>query len=61
VVHNAYAPWFVRPGFEKTLDSEHRHRQILERFGRYPHRNTILGRASTVEEAAFLQQPGSTF
>ncbi len=61
VVHDAYAQWFVRPGFESTLDFEHRHRRILERFGRYPHRNAILGRVSTVEEAAFLQQPGSTF
>lgn len=37
------------------------HRDIIERFGRYPHRNSILGRASTPEEAAFLEQPGSSF
>ncbi len=61
VIHDAYACWFLRPGFEKTLQSEQRHRSILERFGRYPHRNTILGRAPTEEEAAFLLSPGSAF
>jgi uncharacterized protein (DUF924 family) len=38
-----------------------RHQQIIERFGRFPHRNQILGRLSTAEETAFLQQPGSSF
>jgi uncharacterized protein (DUF924 family) len=38
-----------------------RHRRIIERFGRFPHRNQILGRPSTPEEAAFLQEPGSSF
>jgi len=38
-----------------------RHQEIIERFGRFPHRNAILGRASTLEELAFLQQPGSSF
>jgi uncharacterized protein (DUF924 family) len=38
-----------------------KHRVIVARFGRFPHRNAILGRASTPEEAAFLQQPGSGF
>ncbi|MFN0182684.1 MAG: DUF924 family protein, partial [Aquabacterium sp.] len=37
------------------------HRVIVERFGRFPHRNAALGRASTPEEAAFLQEPGSAF
>lgn len=37
------------------------HRDIIARFGRFPHRNGILGRASTAEEEAFLQQPGSSF
>lgn len=37
------------------------HAEIIERFGRYPHRNAALGRASTPEEQAFLQQPGSAF
>ncbi len=38
-----------------------RHAQVIERFGRYPHRNAQLGRASTDEETAFLRQPGSSF
>ncbi|MFM2399012.1 MAG: hypothetical protein RL341_1169, partial [Pseudomonadota bacterium] len=43
------------------IDSELRHKAIIDRFGRYPHRNAALGRESTVEELAFLQQPGSRF
>ncbi len=38
-----------------------RHRDVIVRFGRYPHRNAILGRVSTPDEIAFLQQPGSRF
>jgi len=38
-----------------------RHRAIIERFGRFPHRNAALGRLSTAEETAFLQLPGSRF
>jgi uncharacterized protein (DUF924 family) len=34
---------------------------IIDRFGRYPHRNTILGRSSSAEELAFLAEPGSSF
>lgn len=40
---------------------ELRHKAIIDRFGRYPHRNAILGRASTPEELEFLKQPGSSF
>ncbi len=40
---------------------ELRHKHIIDRFGRYPHRNAILGRASTAAELEFLQQPGSSF
>jgi uncharacterized protein (DUF924 family) len=43
------------------LDYAHRHRTVIERFGRFPHRNEILGRRSTAEEIAFLRQPGSGF
>ena len=39
----------------------HAHHDIIERFGRFPHRNAILGRASTREELEFLKQPGSGF
>jgi len=43
------------------LTSARRHREIVARFGRYPHRNRILGRESTPEERRFLQEPFSTF
>jgi uncharacterized protein (DUF924 family) len=49
------------PGFDEMLDSAHRHRGVIARFGRFPHRNAILGRASTPEEVEFLRQPGSRF
>jgi uncharacterized protein (DUF924 family) len=48
-------------GFDETLDYAHRHRDVIARFGRFPHRNAILGRVSTPAETAFLQQPGSRF
>ena len=44
-----------------NYDFELRHKAIIDRFGRYPHRNGILGRASTPEEIEFLKQPGSSF
>jgi uncharacterized protein (DUF924 family) len=44
-----------------NLDFELRHKAIIDRFGRYPHRNQILGRVSTAEEIEFLKQPGSGF
>jgi uncharacterized protein (DUF924 family) len=47
--------------FEEYLDYAIRHRQIIQRFGRFPHRNKILGRESTPEELAFLAEPGSSF
>jgi uncharacterized protein (DUF924 family) len=48
-------------GLAEPLDSARRHRDVIERFGRFPHRNAILGRASTAEEIAFLEQRGSRF
>ncbi|WP_338429961.1 DUF924 family protein [Synechococcus elongatus] len=44
-----------------AIDYAHQHREIIVRFGRFPHRNAILGRPSTPDELAFLQQPGSRF
>ncbi|MBK9363429.1 MAG: DUF924 domain-containing protein [Rubrivivax sp.] len=44
-----------------ALEWARRHQVVIERFGRFPHRNAILGRASSAEEAAFLRQPGSSF
>jgi len=48
-------------GIAGMLDYAQRHREVIRRFGRFPHRNAILGRASTPEEQAYLQQPGSGF
>ena len=45
----------------ENLDFELRHKAIVDRFGRYPHRNEALGRTSTPEEIEFLKQPGSAF
>lgn len=61
VIHDFALPLFTSLGNESMLDFERRHRAIIERFGRYPHRNAILGRASTAAELAFLEQPGSSF
>ncbi|KEQ12149.1 DUF924 family protein [Endozoicomonas numazuensis] len=44
-----------------SLEFAVKHRDIIEKFGRFPHRNSILGRASSDEELSFLQQPGSSF
>ena len=52
---------FDQPGLEDNYRFALHHRDIIERFGRYPHRNAQLGRVSTPEELAFLQQPGSSF
>ncbi len=60
-IHEVALELFDQPGLEEQLRYEHRHRDILLRFGRYPHRNAILGRPSTPEELAFLEQPGSSF
>ncbi|MFE4108149.1 DUF924 family protein [Almyronema epifaneia] len=49
------------PDLQSTLDYAYRHREVIARFGRFPHRNAILGRDSTAAELAFLQQPGSRF
>jgi uncharacterized protein (DUF924 family) len=49
------------PALADNLKFEKQHKAIIDRFGRYPHRNEILGRESTAEERAFLEQPGSRF
>lgn len=48
-------------GDAESLDYAVQHRVIIERFGRFPHRNAVLGRESTPEEEAFLEEPGSSF
>jgi uncharacterized protein (DUF924 family) len=61
LIHGQAVRLFALPGMEGTLVFEMRHKAIIERFGRYPHRNAILERISTAEEQAFLDQPGSSF
>lgn len=59
-LHSASAP-VDRPTFADYLDYAQRHQRVIARFSRFPHRNAILGRASTAEEQAFLLEPGSRF
>jgi len=51
----------LRPELESAYKFAERHRYIVERFGRFPHRNKAVGRESTPEEIAFLQEPNSSF
>jgi uncharacterized protein (DUF924 family) len=60
-IHALALALFSQPGLEENLKFELRHQAIIARFGRYPHRNAVLGRASTPEELAFLREPGSSF
>lgn len=55
------APMELKKMFQVNYDFARRHAAIIEQFGRFPHRNKILGRASTAEEIEFLKQPGSSF
>lgn len=55
------APEALRGGIDDSLDYAIAHRDIIRRFGRFPHRNALLGRESTAEELEFLKQPGSSF
>ena len=51
----------AHPGMETFVDYAKRHYAVVERFGRFPHRNDMLGRPGTAEELGFLKQPGSSF
>lgn len=59
LIHQQAVKLFSAPGLESNLDFEHKHKAIIDRFGRYPHRNKILGRQSTSEELDFLTEPES--
>jgi uncharacterized protein (DUF924 family) len=61
VIHVEAERLFRHPGLEENYKFELKHKAIIDRFGRYPHRNAVLGRASTPEELAFLGQPDSSF
>ena len=60
-VQDAALPLFERFTDPRTADFARRHRAVIARFGRFPHRNAALGRVSRAEELAFLQTPGSGF
>lgn len=60
-IHESAVALFSQEGLENNLDFEIQHKNIIDRFGRYPHRNKILNRESTNEEIEFLKQPNSSF
>jgi len=60
-IHEVAVALFESLGDPEFLGYERRHKAIIDRFGRYPHRNRVLGRPSTPEETAFLREPGSSF
>jgi uncharacterized protein (DUF924 family) len=57
----AEQPQAQRAVFADYLDYAEKHQKVIAQFGRFPHRNAVLGRASTAEEWAFLSKPGSRF
>jgi len=61
LVHTQAVALFTQLGIQSNLDFALRHKAIIDRFGRFPHRNAILGRSSSAEELAFLSEPGSSF
>ncbi|MCH2533739.1 MAG: DUF924 domain-containing protein [Bdellovibrionales bacterium] len=61
IIHEQALTLFNQPGLETNLDFELKHKVIIDRFGRYPHRNKVLGRQSTKEEIEFLKEPNSSF
>jgi uncharacterized protein (DUF924 family) len=61
VIHAVAEQLFRERAPQDNHDFELRHKAIVDRFGRYPHRNEMLGRPSTPEELLFLTQPGSRF
>ncbi len=60
-IHEVAVELFRKNGIQSNLDFEFSHKKIIEKFGRYPHRNKVLGRESTAEEINFLTRPGSSF
>ncbi len=59
--HETALTLFKAAGLESNYNFELKHKVIIDRFGRYPHRNDVLGRQSSEEELEFLQEPGSSF
>nr|WP_255082803.1 DUF924 family protein [Vulcanococcus limneticus] len=60
-VQEAVLPLFEQLTDPHTADFARRHRDVIARFGRFPHRNEALGRVSSAAELTFLQTPGSRF
>jgi uncharacterized protein (DUF924 family) len=60
-IHEVAVELYRKNGIQNNLEFEFKHKKIIEKFGRYPHRNRVLGRQSTTEEIEFLTQPGSSF
>lgn len=60
-IHRQAMALYEKNGIQSNLDFEIKHKNIIDRFGRYPHRNKLLGRSSTAEEIQFLSEPGSSF
>lgn len=60
-IHQQAQQLFNQPGLENNYEFELKHKVIIDQFGRYPHRNELLGRVSTPQELQFLQGPGSSF
>ncbi|OQK15978.1 hypothetical protein AU255_16830 [Methyloprofundus sedimenti] len=61
IIHKVAMHLYQSNGIQSSFDFEIKHQQIIRKFGRYPHRNKVLGRQSTEQEIDFLQQPGSGF
>lgn len=61
LIHEKAVELFGKNGNQSTLEFELKHKRIIEQFGRYPHRNKILGRQSSAEEIEFLSGSGSSF
>ncbi|PCJ19059.1 MAG: hypothetical protein COB02_08390 [Candidatus Cloacimonadota bacterium] len=61
LIHKEALTLFSQEGLESSYQFEMRHKKIIDRFGRYPHRNEVLQRKSTKQEQLFLSQPGSSF
>ena len=60
-IHQIALGLYEKNGIEMNFEYEKKHYEIIKKFGRYPHRNKVLGRESSVEEEKFLKQPGSSF
>jgi len=61
IIHEITVDLYKKNGIQSNLDFEIKHQEVIKKFGRYPHRNRILGSTSTKAEIEFLKQPDSGF